>query len=1542
MNAKIYTKISLPLFCLFLTAVNVFSQAPPITTVGPSTLIGVTVTVPVTVTGFTNVGDISLRLNYDATKLVYTGATLNTALSAAIITPTTNQSGVFRLSFTSGTAVVLANPTNTLLTLTFTVKAGVQGERCAHIPLTWSTAQGDCDITPPAPGLFSPEITVSNMATYFINGFINVPPVPVITGPGAPCDSTPNITYSTLAGMNNYLWTVSAGGNITNGTGTNTITVYWITDGPQTVSVTYSDPLAGPASDPTVKNVVPVALPIPTITGPLVLGLPAVLGNGITDNQVYSTETGMMNYIWTVSTAGTIKAGQGSASINVKWTDPTGQQLVTVTYTVPGGCMPSKPAQLIINYNPFPQEIDPTTVKQFVDPLPHFAAGLRVNAKAGGHLVVKAALTQQVGLSTGTLTTTGIIDPSHPEIGRGNYAGYAISTDNGATFGPTMWPAQTIEAQQGNELTVEYKNELTGVRYSDFNILADQTLMLNGYQLTGNPLTDPYTGDIPMVVHLHGGEMPSNSDGGPTAWFTPGYKLLGPGFLHNASSLSTYPNKQEATTLWYHPHDQGLTRINVYTGLAGYYFLRGPDEEAAKLPGWSGDDKVQEVTPAGKVSTFNGSNTYLPEIEVAIQDRMFNVKGELFWPVNPTNPDIHPFWTPEFFGDLFTVNGKTWPYLSVAPRKYRFRFLDGCNARFLNMWLKNLSTDAAGPVINVIGTDGGLLDNPIALDPTNSQTLFMAPGERFDVVVDFSGIPNGTVFTLMNNAAAPYPTGDPVVVGTTDRIMQFVVNGNMVASGGGAGTDKSLLPSSLRPAHPMVKLTDFSGNLSAGVTPDVKRQIILNEITAAGGPAQVLFNNSHFDTSSPIPGAPPDFGGPTELPREGTVEQISIINTTVDAHPIHIHLLQWQLVKRQAYDVTGFMNAYDAAWAPRGLGEWPAGLGYPGGSGSPLDYNTPNTDGAVGGNPAITPFLTGPIKPADPDERGWKDDIKSFPGEVATYIVRIAPTDKPIGASQQDLLFPFDPSIGPGFVWHCHIIDHEDMDMMRPLMIQPSFLRFPKITTQPEADQACVGDDIEFSVIATSATPITYQWQISTNGGTTWTNLTNGSDYSGVTTAVLHLPQPGISLSSDLFRCVLTNIDGVTNSNSALLTVTNCSVSGTVQYNNAGHDPLAGMTVIIDNKSAVTDATGAYTVTGVSSKTHLVTLDANGKPTGGINSTDAGWVNYWFANPHSIENVRYLAGDVNNDHSITAADAQGIQRYFVLDQPFGKGPWVFWNAIGSGTIFPPAFTVTVDGQSVANFNILGMSTGDFNGSFSTRAKKGLGQDLQIEKGDLRKVSVDKEFELPIRSNSKMQVGAISLILNIPSDLVEVTGVYMKGSKTPVTYNVRGNELRIGWNSLSAVDVQPGDELLVLKMKATPGFTDGVSLSLDLDQNPLNELADKTFMTISDAKLKADVLEAVKTNGENLGDQLVLSNYPNPAKGYTTVYYTVPFDGMVTMNLYNALGEGVNVLVNESKTAGRYSLKLDASSLPQGMYMVKLKLHNNNIDLSHTIKIIVNN
>jgi spore coat protein A, manganese oxidase len=1158
---KIYTKGLFAFFMMLIMAVNVYATVPPVTRVGTATFAAGTYTVPINVSGFVHAGNITMTLLYDATKLTFTGINLNAGLnpSNAQITLPPNTSGKIKLKYNSLTDIVLASPTTELFNITFTVKPGVQGVK---VPLSWSTSNGDNKITPPFPGQYVPPITVFNMSNYFINGFIKIPPVPVITGPALVCSGTNNI-YSTASGMLSYVWTVSSGGSIIGGIGTKSVTVRWDSAGPQNVSVTYTHPTAGPAVAPTEYDVDVNENAVPTITGL------NQIGNGVTVAG-YETESDMTDYLWTLTGggAGVITDGQGTDSITVTWTNPTGAQFVNVSYTSAAGCPSATASVYEVIYYPFADPIDPFSIPQFVDPLPHFAAGLRVDAKAGGNLIITAAPLQHIALSTGTILGTDTVgSPKTPNAGSATYFGYSISKDGGNTFTPPYWPAFTIEAQQGHPITVEGRNELYGKTYFDVNIAADQTIMMHGVPYTGDPMTDPYTGPIPLSIHLHGGEVPSNSDGGPDAWYTPGYALTGPGWnvpYEPVTAFSTYPNAQEAATLWFHEHSQvGLTAANVYAGMAGFYFLRGTDEETDHLPGWSGDDKVREITPAGKTATFNGANSYLPEIEIAFQDRMFNVNGGLYYPAEPTNPDIHPYWGPEFFGDIWTVNGKTWPYLSVAPRKYRFRMLGGCQARMVNVWLQDLATGANAPSITVVGTDGGLLDHPVTINPANGEKLLIGGGERYDVVIDFTGVPAGTVFTLMNDGNAPYPDGDPVIPGLTDRLMQFVVNGELVSTANPAnsGIDKSAVPFNLRPGGELTKLTNFDGTLNT--VPVKKRQLVLNEVSGPGGPIMVCVNNSRMASMPGMMGQPAQFGDPTETPTEGTTEMWTLINTTMDAHPMHIHLLQWQLVGRQNFDAMTYMMDYSMAFG--GAMPFPMDAAYPGGSGSPYPYDSVNADGAVGGNPAISPYLQGNLIPADLKERGWKDVIIIYPGQVATYIVRVAPTHLPLTATQQQLQFPFDPSGGPGYVWHCHIVEHEDNDMMRPLNIMASPMRYPQITTQPIAANVCVGDVANFAVVATSANPITYQWQISANGGSTWTDIVDGVPYSGALTASLTINPSGLALNTYKYRVVLTNVDGVTTSNAALLSVNYCVQISSSQ--NIG-------TTLLTSWSAVTGASG--------------------------------------------------------------------------------------------------------------------------------------------------------------------------------------------------------------------------------------------------------------------------------------------------------------------------------------------------------------------------------
>jgi spore coat protein A, manganese oxidase len=684
-----------------------------------------------------------------------------------------------------------------------------------------------------------------------------------------------------------------------------------------------------------------------------------------------------------------------------------------------------------------------SSIPQFVDPLPLFV-GNRV---------------------TSTSPTVSMLEIQQKILPESVYAGLKFPFNEGTFIWgykvdgkPPFTPGFTIEAQRHTPTTVTYVNNIPSPNNSQLESLltVDQTIHW------ADPLgkmgsTSPFAGSIPTVVHLHGAEVASTSDGAPEAWFTRDGRH-GKGYSTHASTSSNaavffYPNTQPATALWFHDHTLGMTRINVFSGLDAFYLIR---------------DQFDTGLPNNPLGLPAGNQ----EIELLIQDKQFDTNGQLLFPDgtpadNPTglngpppNPSVHPFWIPEFFGDVMMVNGKTWPFLNVEPRRYRFRIVNASNARFLRMNLANSSTSASGPQIWQIGTDGGLLDRPaIPNDPNNTSPgqLFLAPSERADVIIDFTNFA-GQNITLVNDAQAPFPSGgtdfDPAVQG---RIMQFRVNLPLSskdttynpASGaplrGGANQE----PAIVRLANPT------TGTLATGVQPQVKRQLVLVEVEGPGGPIEVLVNNSkwrgvHEGTTTPIAGSQPDKMGQgfflTELPKVGATEEWEIINLTEDAHPIHIHLIQFQLLNRQDADVDNYRNLYNSKFpggtfagltsnGTWGLVQYAPGTYIPG-YGPPLNYNTPNAAGAIGGNPDFTPFLQGGVILPDSNEAGWKDTIKMFPGgfgAVTRILVRFAPIDTPVnGVKPGQNLYSFDPTTGPGYVLHCHILDHEDNEMMRP------------------------------------------------------------------------------------------------------------------------------------------------------------------------------------------------------------------------------------------------------------------------------------------------------------------------------------------------------------------------------------------------------------------------------------------------------------------------------------------------------------------------------
>lgn len=432
-----------------------------------------------------------------------------------------------------------------------------------------------------------------------------------------------------------------------------------------------------------------------------------------------------------------------------------------------------------------------------------------------------------------------------------------------------------------------------------------------------------------VAVHLHGGNTEPVSDGGPLDTFNVG-----------ASRTYYYNNDQEAATLWYHDHALGITRLNVYAGLAGYYILRDQYD--------TGEADNPIGLPSGPY-----------EIPLAIQDRMFNWDGTLAYPLG----EFGSIWAPEFFGDVSTVNGKVWPNLNVSRGLYRFRILNGSNARIYDLRL------SSGQMMFQIGSEGGLFNSPVGL-----HRLIIAPGERADVLIDFSRLTAGTKVVMKNVAPVPFPDGPR----SRERgavplkeIMQFTV-------GSATGFNGSI-PTVLR-----------QNQIQTLTAPARVRNLTLVEIAdpITDAPLMALINNLPFDTDQ------------IERPMVDTVEQWNIINATGDTHPIHLHLVQFQLHGRQKFDVDGYLEAsYPELPEEEGalIGPWPA--------------------------PSADTFTRGGLKLPDPNERGWKDTVRANPGEITRIRV-------PFGAAAAAGV-PFGNSFTGEYVYHCHILEHEDNEMMQ-------------------------------------------------------------------------------------------------------------------------------------------------------------------------------------------------------------------------------------------------------------------------------------------------------------------------------------------------------------------------------------------------------------------------------------------------------------------------------------------------------------------------------
>lgn len=485
-----------------------------------------------------------------------------------------------------------------------------------------------------------------------------------------------------------------------------------------------------------------------------------------------------------------------------------------------------------------------------------------------------------------TLTMTQFQTQIHRDLPTQMIWGY-----NGSSPGPI------IEVERDQKLKIHWKNQLPTQHL--FPAPKQDLALSMGLCL-------PTTPDVRTVTHLHGAEVSEsnpldrkhNNDGWPDSWILPG-----------SEQIAKYPNHQSARTLWYHDHAMGTTGRNVAAGLAGFYLIHDAYERSLNLP--SGEFDIPLMLSAHAIDD-NGILQY-------------------------TNDFAH-----EYYGNTVSVNGKLWPYLDVQPRKYRFRFVNGANARSYALKLVDFANvRSSGPAFYQIGSDSGFLASTVMLnDPTDARAprLVLGPGERADIVVDFSAFAGKKL--LLHNTSRDPGDGEIAMPG----IMAINVASSLDQP------DLSQLPLTMKP----IPRTPESEATQT-------RRIVVAESQTPSGATMLTLNGKTWN-------APID-----EKPRLGSTEIWELTNTLPDVHPFHLHLVQFQILDRTPFDVDQFL--------------------------------------ATG-----TVTLTGPAEAPDANEMGWKDTVKLSGKHITRIIVRFLPY--------------------PGYyVYHCHILEHEDMDMMRPFKV---------------------------------------------------------------------------------------------------------------------------------------------------------------------------------------------------------------------------------------------------------------------------------------------------------------------------------------------------------------------------------------------------------------------------------------------------------------------------------------------------------------------------
>ncbi len=615
--------------------------------------------------------------------------------------------------------------------------------------------------------------------------------------------------------------------------------------------------------------------------------------------------------------------------------------------------------------------------------------------------------------------STGLIDPATGKALKTDVWGYGDPND-----GLFTWPGRTFEVQAVSaggraETIVNWQNGLNPVTE---HLLPVDTNLHWCYSLHGDSSANgvdysQYSiaeNGVPIITHLHGGHSDFQYDGNPEFFYGPEgmNQVVGPQWDAVPGGFTEkfrYDNDVIAGNLWYHDHALGITRLNVYAGLAGFYFVRDQFDTGVRADRRNGGNQL-------------GLPAWPYEKAYAIQDRMFSANGDLFYPAFPGDPfyegfiteegatlppDLFPGGGPtalaEFFGDHMVVNGVIWPFEAVEPRAYRLRLLNGTDSRFMGIRFRAAASPAATDLtgageplpFHVIGSDQGL-----APEAVQTSLLVFEPGSRYDIVVDFSQVPAGSR-VIMENIGGDAPFGgdlfDPLEM-TAEEIVAAIEAGDLFPD---RQTDRVMAFDVVLPMDNRVPDTwsplgfaDATRNPSrVDGTERPVRKVALFEGVDEFGRLQPLLGTVSGGAGEPgVSDAYTWFQATTETPALRASEDWEIYNFTGDAHPIHLHLVNFETVGRNELVAT--------------FGGMVPTTQHNGESGEVASF------GGVEKGAAITDI--GPDQGYVETTR--KDMVIALPEQVTT--IRVSPFDKQ-----------------GRYVWHCHILSHEDHEMMRVLQV---------------------------------------------------------------------------------------------------------------------------------------------------------------------------------------------------------------------------------------------------------------------------------------------------------------------------------------------------------------------------------------------------------------------------------------------------------------------------------------------------------------------------